>query len=244
MSTSVISIALIIMVTLFILITSLRRLPDLGMAFSLVLVGIVTWFRPGGLEQLGFLPVDNWLRLLGFSLVYGVLISLGALVLLEPLIEKVTGKPYDLSLIEPIRGDLRKTLWILLLVWILVAPLEEFIFRGFLMNELRNLLGEARLGLLVNLIFSSILFGLAHWYQGPSGVVSTAVVGMIIGVIFIWAGFNLWVVIFTHAFIDTISLTLIYLNQDRKLKYLLLKPKPGFGQENYGRDEGKQDSGV
>jgi membrane protease YdiL (CAAX protease family) len=77
-------------------------------------------------------------------------------------------------------------------------------------------------------LFSSTLFGLAHWYQGPSGVLSTAVVGVFMGIIFIWAGFNLWVVIFTHAFIDTISLVLVYSNQDRKLKYVFLKPRTGL----------------
>lgn len=198
------------------------------MMFSFILVALVTWFRPGGLEQLGFLPVDDWPRLLGISFSSGALISLGALVLLEPLTERITGKPYDLSLIEPIRGDLRKTLWLLLLVWGLVAPLEEVLFRGFLMNELVRLLGAGSFGLMVTVLFSSTLFGLAHWYQGPCGVLSTAVVGVFMGIIFVWAGFNLWVVIFTHAFIDTISLVLFYSNQDRKLKYVFLKPRTGL----------------
>ena len=68
------------------------------------------------------------------------------------------------------------------------------------------------------MIISSVLFGLAHWYQGKSGVLSTGIVGAVLGILFIASGFNLWLPILTHGFIDTVGLFLIYVNADKTLK--------------------------
>jgi hypothetical protein len=232
MSSDLISLLLIGAVSLFVVLASLRQLPDLGMALSLVLIALVTWIRPGGLEQLGFLPLQNWPRQLLLSFVVGALLSLGAPLLLEPLAERLTGKPHQLQLLDHLRGDLRATLWLLPLVWLVVAPLEEVLFRGFLMNEIAHLLGNGSIALLLNLLLSSALFGFAHCYQGPSGVLSTGMVGAVLGAIFIGSGFNLWPAIFTHAIIDTLSLLLIYLSLDTRLKGIFQRSELETDQES------------
>ena len=55
---------------------------------------------------------------------------------------------------------------------------EEFLYRGFAMAMI------ARVGLPtgVVILFSSILFGLAHLYQGRAGFVSTMVLGLLFGI--------------------------------------------------------------
>jgi membrane protease YdiL (CAAX protease family) len=55
---------------------------------------------------------------------------------------------------------------------------EEFLYRGFAMAVL------SRLGLptAVVILFSSIIFGLAHLYQGRSGFVSTMLLGILFGI--------------------------------------------------------------
>ena len=54
---------------------------------------------------------------------------------------------------------------------------EEFVYRGFAMAAL------ARTGMAVWLVLllSSVLFGLAHAYQGRSGIVGTTVMGLLFG---------------------------------------------------------------
>jgi len=54
---------------------------------------------------------------------------------------------------------------------------EEFVYRGFVMAAL------SRLGMTtwIVLIFSSVLFGLAHAYQGRSGIVGTTLMGFVFG---------------------------------------------------------------
>ncbi len=55
---------------------------------------------------------------------------------------------------------------------------EEFLYRGFAMAVL------SRMGLPVGVVilFSSVIFGLAHLYQGRAGFVSTMVLGILFGV--------------------------------------------------------------
>jgi membrane protease YdiL (CAAX protease family) len=55
---------------------------------------------------------------------------------------------------------------------------EEFLYRGFAMAVL------SRMGLpaAVVILFSSIIFGLAHLYQGRSGFVSTMLLGILFGI--------------------------------------------------------------
>jgi uncharacterized protein len=55
---------------------------------------------------------------------------------------------------------------------------EEFLYRGFAMAVIRR----AGLPLGVVILLSSILFGLAHLYQGRAGFVSTMVLGLLFGV--------------------------------------------------------------
>jgi membrane protease YdiL (CAAX protease family) len=95
---------------------------------------------------------------------------------------------------------------------------EEIIFRGYVMGEIAELIGASEAALAVNVILSSVLFGLAHWYQGKSGALSTGIIGAVLGILFIASGFSLWLPILTHGFIDTIGLFLIYVNADKILK--------------------------
>jgi len=54
---------------------------------------------------------------------------------------------------------------------------EEFLYRGFAMATL----SRAGLPVGVVILFSSVIFGLAHLYQGRAGLVSTTVLGILFG---------------------------------------------------------------
>jgi membrane protease YdiL (CAAX protease family) len=64
-----------------------------------------------------------------------------------------------------------------------VALCEEFIYRGFVWAAIREASGGSELAALAG---SSLLFGLAHAYQGRRGLVVTAVAGLIFGGARMW----------------------------------------------------------
>lgn len=76
---------------------------------------------------------------------------------------------------------------------------EELFFRALIPALLVGLLG-AELSL-VALIISTILFGIAHAYQGIGGMLATAVVGAIFLTIFVATG-SLWLAILIHILLD------------------------------------------
>lgn len=77
---------------------------------------------------------------------------------------------------------------------------EEFLYRGFAMAVIR------RTGLPVGIVIllSSVLFGLAHLYQGRAGFVSTMVLGLLFGISRSALGSLLPVVIW-HAGVDIVA---------------------------------------
>ena len=60
---------------------------------------------------------------------------------------------------------------------------EELLYRGFLMWYLGHWLG-----LVPSLALVSLLFGLGHSYQGVRGVVTTGLVGVVLGLVYLLAG--------------------------------------------------------
>jgi CAAX protease family protein len=77
---------------------------------------------------------------------------------------------------------------------------EEFLYRGFAMAVLSRLGSSAWVAIFV----SSILFGLAHLYQGRGGFVSTMIIGALLGTGRIVYG-SLIPVIFWHSAVDVVA---------------------------------------
>lgn len=85
-----------------------------------------------------------------------------------------------------------------------VGLYEELLARGFLLDRCRTLLGRWWAAVLV----SSLLFGLAHAYQGWIGALQTAVVGAVFAAFTIrWR--TLWPVILAHAGLNLSSLLML-----------------------------------
>ena len=208
-SSSTIHLIIILVISALLILTGLKKQPGIGILCAIIIILLFLWARGVPISDIGFSPPKNWITTLVMGLGLGLIIQLLAVILIEPLSEKITQSKHDHSLIEAVKGNWKVFLQWMLMVWILVAVIEEGIYRGYLMTELKNLLGLGSVALIINLLFSSVVFGLSHGYQGNSGILSTGIIGLILGIIFILSDFNMWLVIFTHGFIDTIGIGLI-----------------------------------
>ena len=87
---------------------------------------------------------------------------------------------------------------------------EETVFRGFLFERLKELLGSdvpARIGIV---LVTSALFAAGHFAnQGIPGVQQAMIVGLVLGSIFACTG-SLWALIAAHTAFDLTALALIY----------------------------------
>jgi membrane protease YdiL (CAAX protease family) len=93
-------------------------------------------------------------------------------------------------------------------IWIQAAVIEE-LTRTFVLSRLWKVWTSAQARILCVLIWSA-LFGLAHIYQGATGVIGTALIGLVLGLAYLRHG-RVLPLILAHGLYDTLAtLALLY----------------------------------
>jgi membrane protease YdiL (CAAX protease family) len=186
---------------------------QLGTLLFYVVVIITLWARRWDWKYFA-ITRPNWPN----TILKGFLFAIGIFILndffIQPLIEFYFGK-IDLSEFSGIEGNLFNYAVFLLLGWILGGVFEEITYRGYVQKRLAEILGDTNKAWLLSAVMASIVFGFAHSYQGLSGIITTAVIAFLFGVIFIFNRNNLIVLVLTHGIYNTIAITLIYLGKAR-----------------------------
>lgn len=148
-------------------------------------------------------------------LIYSFLIALSFNIFgkyaLLPFIEIITKSPINFGSFELIKGNLTLLINSYFIAWIIGGFFEEIIFRGFLINSISNLFPK-KVGYIIAIFLSLIIFGYLHSYQGISGQILTGATGLLLSVLYLKFNKNIWLCILTHGFLNTISLTALYFN--------------------------------
>jgi uncharacterized protein len=150
----------------------------------------------------------TWRRSVVIGLVAGLVVG-GSSLIYEPLLGELLGDPIDLSAFAGVRGNLQAYLGLLAVGIVVGGIFEEFLFRGFVIGWGSALLGERAAPWLA--LGSAVAFGMAHAYQGPTGMIATGLVGAMLGAVYILAGRKLLPAMLCHAFINVIGVTALYL---------------------------------
>jgi len=175
-------------------------------------IALATWLlhRDGRTwTDYGLAPHPRWRRTLGIALLLlvGTMLVTG---ILQLVIRTAGVAPPDYSRFAVIKGNRKLLIMTLVIAWSTAAFGEEMLVRGFLLNHLAEAWGRSRAAWAGALFASSSLFGLAHFYQGLSGMLLTGMIGLVFGTVYLAVGRNLWVTILAHGAIDTISLIALY----------------------------------
>jgi uncharacterized protein len=185
----------------------------LGLLATALPVALVTWYlwqRGESWHQFGLSWPKSWVRLSVQTFLVTAAALASFIFLIGP-ISQMTGARPDVSHLLFIRGNLPALIGALFVVWITAALFEEMFVRGYLLNEISNLLGGTTAAIAAGVLLSSLIFGFGHAYQGVSGIVITSMAGLIFGVAYILCGRNLWPVIVAHGLINSASLVQIYM---------------------------------
>ena len=178
---------------------------------ELVLVGWLSLrLRKLRWRDVGLKRYRSWLRTIALGVMLGALLETFQLTIVQPFLSRLFGQQPDLALFRQLTGNLKLTLLFLALSWTLAAFGEEMFWRGYLINRVADLFGSARNRWAVSLIMTSALFGLAHGYQGVTGWVEESLAGLMLGLIYLGTGRNLWLPIIAHGVCDTIDMVLLY----------------------------------
>jgi membrane protease YdiL (CAAX protease family) len=164
-------------------------------------------------RDVGLCRFRNWKTTLGLGVVAGLLLEGFELFVTQPLLVKWLGKQPDFDVFRALHGNLKWTLLAIVGAWTLAAFGEEMVYRGYLMNRVADLLNRTRGAWLLSLIVVHVAFGLAHAYQGVTGVIDEGLMGLLLGLIYLRTGRNLSVPIVAHGVSDSLDFVLIFLGK-------------------------------
>lgn len=124
----------------------------------------------------------------------------------------LTGSPQqaDVSGYDFLQGNLTLFVVSLASIYFFSSFGEEVVYRGFLINRLEELFGGDKKALVWAVIASSLMFGLAHFGWGVTGMVQTAFMGLALAVSFVIFQRNLWVLVAAHAYMDSALIWPLY----------------------------------
>ena len=171
----------------------------------LVAVGCgLVLLRGERLADIGLKRPESWTR------TFMIGIALAAIVFIAMYVSEKAGFRRDLSKFKPVEGNLKLAVLGVFYAFIGAGFYEEFTFRGFLMQGLAMMFGGNRGAWIAACVVQGALFGLAHAYQNPLGVAITGTLGILMGLLVLASGRNLWPVIIGHGLFDASRFVLFY----------------------------------
>jgi len=174
---------------------------------KVLLVGVgcgLVLLRGERLADIGLKRPENWTR----TLIIGF--GLAAVVFVAMYLSERAGFRRDLGKFKPVEGNLELAVLSVFYALIGAGFYEEFTFRGFLMQGLAMLFGGSRGAWIGACLVQGALFGLAHTYQNPLGIAITGTLGILMGLLVLASGRNLWAVIIGHGLFDASRFVLFY----------------------------------
>lgn len=164
-------------------------------------------------RDVGLKRFRNWKTTIALGIAAGIVLESFELFVSQPILVKYLHKQPDLEVFQQLNGNLQITLLFVALAWTLAAFGEEMVYRGYLMNRVADLLNRTRAAWAISLIVVHLGFGLAHAYQGWTGIIDEGLMGLLLGIIYLRTGRNLSVPIIAHGISDTIDFILIFLRK-------------------------------
>ena len=203
-----------LVVVILIFVADARHLIPVSKTPVLLVLGWISLrVRKLGWPQVGLTRYRNWKLTLGLGVAAGLVMEAFELFVSQPLLVRWLHKQPDLETFRALNGNLKWTLIALVGAWTLAAFGEEMVYRGYLMNRVADLFNRTRSAWIISLIAVHVGFGLAHAYQGVTGVIDEGLMGLLLGLIYLRTGRNLSVPIIAHGVSDSIDLVLIFLGK-------------------------------
>ena len=134
-------------------------------------------------RDVGLRLPPQWRRLAVIGVAAGVGMWLLEFFFTMPMLQRILGYWPDLSTFNDMVGSVELLVVYLALNWLLAAFGEEMVWRGYALSRVAQFFGDDSRAWLVALLTVNLGFGLAHLYQGPSGMIQATVGGVILGLL-------------------------------------------------------------
>ena len=185
---------------------------NLGYVLSIIIGGIILGLQGSGWRKIGLARPESRWKTVGSGIgawITAVLIFVLAQVVIIAILT-VLGQSLpaiDESRFNPLEGNLPLFLLMVILAWTTIAFGEELFYRAFLISRLVD---HAALDKKTAIAISALVFGAAHFAEGPLGILSNGAFGALFGWIYLKSGRNLWITVIGHGLLNTFRFTLLY----------------------------------
>ncbi len=179
--------------------------------FLLIVAWGSMWLRGVSWRDAGLRLPPHALRIAAIGVGVGIAMWLLEFFVTMPLLHRFLGYWPDLSDFDNVVGNATLLAIYLALNWVLAAFGEEMFWRGHALPRAAEFAGKGLQAWIVALVAVNVVFGLAHLYQGPSGVIQATVGGVLLGILYIATGRNLLAPILAHGIGNSIDFTVMYL---------------------------------
>lgn len=185
---------------------------NLGYILAIILGGLVLKSQGSSWREIGLARPASWLKtaFTGIGAGIGAVVVFTAIQILTFGLLTVLGlipAEIDQSRFNPIEGNLPLFILMVVLAWTTIAFGEELFYRAFLISRLVD---YASLGRGLSILIGGIVFGAAHFAEGPVGILSNGAFGVLFGWIYLRSGRNLWITLIGHGLINTLRFILLY----------------------------------
>ncbi|MEO9871401.1 CPBP family intramembrane glutamic endopeptidase [Ekhidna sp.] len=109
------------------------------------------------------------------------------------------------SIFNDMEGNISMFFSIILFVWI-ESFLEELQDRGFSLNRFESLFAKVPFSTGIAVLAQAAIFGFRHSYDLSPRSLTTGLIGLVFGIVYVLTGRNLWPLIIAHIFLNTMSM--------------------------------------
>lgn len=154
----------------------------------------------------------SWRNTILLATAGAVVLVLGSQFLIEPLASHFWPVPENVSSLLKIPvHDWKVALRSLAVVWIFAGFGEEIGYRGYLLTRAADLGNRSKAANVAAMVYVAVLFGFGHFYKGPAGIIDSTYSGLVLGVVYLLAGGNLWAPIVAHGLVDTAVVVAVFM---------------------------------
>jgi membrane protease YdiL (CAAX protease family) len=191
--------------------------PTWETVFAAALAVILNAIGPDAWKvDFGLLRKVPW-RSIGVTVLAGIALFFFVKLFLQPACDRITHHVRDLHSFDRIRQHPKMAVMLIFKTMFAAGLCEEIIFRGTVLQRLRLLFGWSRSATVASVLLTTAIFSSFHWYQGPSGLLLTALLGMVDSLVYVCTGYRLIYSVVLHLVYDTLALSAIAANYDLTL---------------------------
>ncbi|MEP5105539.1 MAG: type II CAAX endopeptidase family protein [Ekhidna sp.] len=179
-----------------------------GLLRSISTVGVATfllYYRKQSWRDIGLIKPDNIWRMLGIAGI--TFISTIVCIILYEIIS--SGPEETTGVVEEITRVVEKSLafqiFIVIIIWT-ESLLEELQDRGFSLNRFESLFGNKLISTILAVLIQAVIFGFRHSYDLSDRSITTGMIGLVFGIVYVVSGRNLWPLIIAHVILNSMSI--------------------------------------